>query len=227
MTSILGRFFRTAWLAAFAVATVLSVHANELQTTSELLCRHAHFAAPPAPGVRNYAPERQVDILHLAIDVTPNFKLRTVAGNVTLTFKPIVKPLTELHLDAVDLTIERVECAEKLTHNATDREITFVFANAIPVGKETKLTIHYRAEPKKGLYFRTPEMGYPATDMHLFTQGETTEARHWYPCYDHPNDKFTSEVTCRVALTSSVVGRSQSRVSKHTTRSASRNTSFA
>ena len=200
MTSFLCRFFRAVWLAAFAVAVALSVHANEVQTAGELLCRHAHFAAaPPAPGVRTYAPERQVDILHLAIDVTPNFERRTVAGSVTLTFKPIIKPLTELSLDAVELTFERVECAEKLTHNATDREITFVFANAIPVGKETKLTIHYRAEPKKGLYFRTPEMGYPATDMHLFTQGETTEARHWFPCYDHPNDKFTSEVTCRVA----------------------------
>ncbi len=166
---------------------------------NELLCRHAAPSAPGTPGVRTYAPDRLVDILHLAIDVTPDFKKRTVAGHVTLTFKPIAKPLADLRLDAVALTILRLESAEKLTHHATDKDLTLLFDPPIPAGKETKVTIHYRAEPRKGLYFRTPEMGYPATDLHLFTQGEATEARHWYPCYDHPNEKFTSEVTCRVA----------------------------
>src|SRR5439155_21936315 len=56
----------------------------------------------------------------------------------------------------------------------------------------------YRAEPTQGLYFRTPEMGYKAGDTHLYTQGEPTEARHWYPCFDAPNEKFTSEIVCRV-----------------------------
>ena len=166
---------------------------------NELLCRHAAPGAPGAPGVRSYAPDRLVDILHLAIDVTPDFKKRTVAGHVTLTFKPIAKPLTDLRLDATKLTILSLDSAEKLTHHATDKDLTLLFDPPIPAGKETKVTIHYRAEPKKGLYFRTPEMGYPTTDLHLFTQGEATEARHWYPCYDHPNEKFTSEVTCRVA----------------------------
>src|SRR5207245_5489059 len=58
--------------------------------------------------------------------------------------------------------------------------------------------VAYDAEPTKGLYFRTPEMGYKEGDTHLFTQGEEIEARNWYPCFDSPNTKFTSEVTCRV-----------------------------
>src|SRR3712207_7205517 len=41
---------------------------------------------------------------------------------------------------------------------------------------------------------RTPEMGYKPEDTHIWTQGEPSEARHWYPSYDYPNDKFTSEV---------------------------------
>jgi aminopeptidase N len=41
-------------------------------------------------------------------------------------------------------------------------------------------------------------MGYKEGDTHLFTQGEAIEARHWYPCFDAPNEKFTSEITCRV-----------------------------
>jgi aminopeptidase N len=60
------------------------------------------------------------------------------------------------------------------------------------------VTIAYRAQPTQGIYFRTPEMGYKEGDTHLFSQGEAIEARHWYPCFDAPNAKFTSEVMCRV-----------------------------
>ena len=35
---------------------------------------------------RRYAPDRKADILHITIDVTPNFKQRTVAGTTTITF---------------------------------------------------------------------------------------------------------------------------------------------
>lgn len=44
---------------------------------------------------RQYAPDRKADILHITIDVTPDFKTRTVAGATTIKFKPIAKPLTE------------------------------------------------------------------------------------------------------------------------------------
>jgi aminopeptidase N len=40
-------------------------------------------------------------------------------------------------------------------------------------------------------------MGYKEGDTELFSQGESILARHWYPCFDSPNAKFTSEVTCR------------------------------
>ena len=41
-------------------------------------------------------------------------------------------------------------------------------------------------------------MGYPATETHLWTQGEPLEARHWFPSFDSPNEKFTADVTCHV-----------------------------
>ena len=39
------------------------------------------------------------------------------------------------------------------------------------------MTVRYTATPRRGLYFRTPELGYPAEDMHLFTQGEAVQSR--------------------------------------------------
>ena len=41
-------------------------------------------------------------------------------------------------------------------------------------------------------------MGYTPGDEHLFTQGEAIDERYWYPCYDSPNEKFTTEITCHV-----------------------------
>lgn len=187
---------------SFALLTlVLPTFAASLASGHAHHCRWcaAQFApaAVDSPAYRKYAPDRRVDLLHLALDVTPDFKARTVAGTATLTFKPIATPLEELRLDAVDLRVASVTSTEKLAaHQVTDREIVFHFAPPVPVGKEARVTVKYSAEPRKGLYFRTPEMGYAET--HLWTQGEPGEARYWFPSIDHPVEKFTSEVTCRV-----------------------------
>jgi len=169
----------------------------------ELDCfRSAFVAAPqndaaiPAP---QYAPDREADILHITIDVTPDFKTRTIAGKTTITFAPLVKPLTELRLDAIDLDVSAVTSNASVEgYSVTDKDITITFEPAIRPGAETTVTVVYEAEPKQGLYFRTPEMGYPEQDTHLFTQGESHLAPHWYPNYDYPNERLSSEVICRV-----------------------------
>lgn len=158
---------------------------------------------PPVPaagsGRLQYAPDREMDILHQIIKVTPDFKRRTVSGATTLRFKPIARPLAELKLDGVDLQVRAVTATEPLLGwQATREQVIITFARPIPSDRETGVTIEYFAEPKEGLYFRAPDMGYKAEDIHLFTQGESTLARNWYPCYDAPNEKFTTEIICQV-----------------------------
>jgi aminopeptidase N len=122
-----------------------------------------------------------------------------VGGTATWKFKPIAKPFVELKLDGVDLNIASVTSTEKvLGYQVTEEKVIITFAEPIPVGKEASVTVRYSAQPEKGLYFRTPELGFKAEDMHIWTQGEADEARHWYPCYDYPNEKFTVEMICHV-----------------------------
>jgi aminopeptidase N len=148
---------------------------------------------------RKYAPDREIDILNLALDITPDFTRRTISGKATLSFQPIAKPLSELRLDAVELDIQSVTATEALAgFQVTDKKLLLTFANPVAPGKQVTATVTYSAQPTRGLYFRTPEMGYKPGDTHLFTQGEASEARHWCPSFDSPNEKFTSEVTCRV-----------------------------
>jgi aminopeptidase N len=151
------------------------------------------------PG-RKYARDRLVDIQHLALDVTPDFKARTVAGTVTLSFTPIAEPLTTLALDSVGLSIDHIsaEAAEVADRQVTEEQLLVEFTKPIAPGTTVTVKITYHGQPEKGLHFRTPEQGYPAGDTQVWTQGEAEEHRYWFPCYDYPNERFSSEVICHV-----------------------------
>ena len=163
-------------------------------------CGKAHLlpmGGPSKPG-RKYARDRLVDITHLALDVTPNFDSRTVAGSMTMSFAPIAQALPKLELDAVELRIEqvKVEGANLVSWQNNDEQLVLNFAPAIEPGAAVKLRVQYHAQPQTGLLFRTPAMGYPEGDTQCWSQGEAENHRHWFPCYDYPNERFTSEVTC-------------------------------
>ena len=155
--------------------------------------------AADAPRPRQYLPERVVDVEHLALDITPDFRHRTIAGDAWLRFRVLLEPLRTLRLDAVELRITNVTASVAPSDwEVTDDALRVFFDPPLPPGSQGWVRVRYSAEPKRGLYFRTPEMGYPATDEHLWTQGESTTSRHWFPGYDALGDKLTSEITCRV-----------------------------
>lgn len=197
MHTFMMRLLRSAW---FTVVMLLALRARgetELLQCGRLQAWQA--AGPDSAEFLKYAPSREIQILHFVLEVTPDFKERSVAGTATLRFKPIARPFAELKLDGVELSVSNVTSSEKLLGwQATDQQVVVTFADPVPPEKEVSVSVEYRAWPKKGLYFRTPELGYPQEDAHLWTQGETFEARHWFPAVDSPNTKFTSEVICHV-----------------------------
>lgn len=182
-------------LSAFLLSAIV-LHAEEIT------CSHCQLKPPqagPGSGVRRYAPDCSADLLHLALDVTPDFNSRSVSGKATLTFKPVGSPLEELSLDGMDFEVTSVESTAKLKgHQATHDKVILTFEKPLAVDAEQTVTITYRATPKDGFYFRTPDQGYRKDEVHLFTQGETILARHWFPVLDSPNGKLTTEVTCRL-----------------------------
>jgi aminopeptidase N len=148
---------------------------------------------------RQYAPDREFDLLHLFLDITPDFAKQSITGAATLRLKPIAFPLREVRLDAVDLQVEEVTATVGIASwHVTPRQILVALQQPAEPGQELSVTVRYRAEPRRGLYFRTPEMGYREGEAHLFTQGEAITARHWYPSFDAPNERFTTEIVCHV-----------------------------
>jgi aminopeptidase N len=193
------RFFDQCMVVGLAGLLAAGARA-ETESTAIRCVKSARFLAPvDSPDYRKYAPDRSVQMVHLALDITPDFKQRSIVATAMLRLKPVVKPVQEIKLDAVDLDVRSVTATEKVqAYQVTDKQLIVTFAEPIPPDKEVVITITYSAEPTRGLYFRTPEMGYKLGDTHFFTQGEEIEARHWYPCLDSPNQQFTSEITCRV-----------------------------
>lgn len=184
---------------AMLVVCVLVVLSANRSSARELACARQSFGAPgDSSAVRKYSPDRVVDILHMVIEVTPNFRDRSVAGQTILRFKPLAAGVREIKLQAVDLQVSAARGPAGMEFQNTGAELILNFAEPLPAGQEQEIAIAYRAHPRRGLYFRTAELGYRPEDEHLFTQGEDIEARHWFPCHDSPNEKFTSEVICHV-----------------------------
>jgi aminopeptidase N len=199
--------------AALVALLLFSVPASSYAESREACryCGRLHRSLP-MPGEmattngRQYAPDRQVDILHIKLDVTPDFEAHAIAGTATLRFTPISEPLKSLRLDAANLDVSKVRSSHEVRdYSHDDKHITVVFEKAIPVGEEASVDIEYSAEPVQGLYFRTPEMGFPKGDTHCWTQGEPHEARHWFPSFDYPNERSSSEIICHVPAEMTVV----------------------
>ena len=176
----------------------LSAPAETLEQQAIYCSKHGHFLQDATMlDAQRYAPSRLVDILHVRLHVTPDFEARTVEGSTEITFQPISQKVEHLTLDAVDLDIRNITSNLRIDHwHVSDRQLFIYFEEPLATDQEVTLKIEHHAEPQKGMYFRTPSMGYKEGEAHLFTQGEPREARHWFPCFDAPNEKFTSEITC-------------------------------
>src|SRR5271157_1449064 len=172
--------------------------AHDAAAGTDIECiKSASFLAPTGAGAdRKYPPDREVKVSHLALDLTPDFKQRTFEGKETFQFKANGQPVQELSLDTVDLTILSVTSTEEIQGwQATTEKLIITFVTPVPKDKEASVTIAYRAHASRGINFSTPETGYKEGDTQLDSQGEEIESRRWYPCFDSPNAKYTSEVT--------------------------------
>ncbi|RMG67341.1 MAG: hypothetical protein D6715_05045 [Calditrichaeota bacterium] len=157
------------------------------------------FQDPDAP--RHYSRPRQVDFLHLRLDIRVNPAEETISGVSSLTFTPIATPVDTLLLDAADMQIERVWTGKDrdLSFHYRSPHLAIYLGTAYRPGDTLTVNVAYRTQsPPMGLYFVHPEPGYPDKPVQVWSQGEMEESRYWFPCYDFPNDRMTSEMLVTV-----------------------------
>ncbi len=160
------------------------------------------FAFPSARP--RFAPDRVVDIEHLALRLALDLPSRSLRGEARLVFRALVAGLEWITLDAVELEILAVELAgHALPYLHDGRRLRVQLPAPATQGDRFSIDVRYRACPRRGLYFVAPDAGYPHKPVQVWSQGQDEDSRYWFPCFDSPHEKATSEleVTVPAAMT--------------------------
>ncbi len=138
---------------------------------------------------------RQFHALHYRLDLTFDHRGKKVSGEVSIRLTPLAGPMDSLVLDAVALDIHAVRLAGggPLRFRETSPQLTIRLPRTYDFGDTLSVSINYSCSPEKGLYFIYADSGGGRHDQ-IWSQGEDMDNRYWFPCYDYPNDKATSEV---------------------------------
>jgi aminopeptidase N len=155
----------------------------------------------PLPGDRPvWGRNRPIRMEHLRLEFSFDLKQRRVNGVATLTFSPRAQSVREAVFDAFDLDVASVtdEAGKALTFSNGDRTLTVDLERARRPGQSTTVVVTYSATPRRGLYFNLPDEGYPDRPTQIWTQGQAEDSAYYFPCFDFPGEKCTSEMLVTV-----------------------------
>jgi len=175
-------------------------------------------AAWPAQDGLNAPPRRvershDYDVLHYRIRLSFDEPARAFQGETQIRLLPLRDGFDTVVLDAETF---RVTSAGPLRFEQTPGQLTIHLDRPYRYREEVMVTVSYRAgnvaiDPTRygmpkgyglGLSFKPESATHPRLIHTLsFPEG----ARHWFPCYDHPNDKATHEIIATVDASYQVI----------------------
>ncbi len=165
------------------------------------LCVPAAFSQEVFPvREEGEARDRSFDVLHYRIEVSFDEPKRMVLGKVTTTLVPFPAALNSVEFDAEEMSISRVSYAggRPLAYEVKPKTVVIHLDRSFSYRDTVAISIEYSCTPRKGLYFVLPDSGYPGRPAQIWSQGEDMDNHFWFPCYDFPNDRATSEVLATV-----------------------------
>ncbi|MDA4125157.1 MAG: M1 family aminopeptidase [Thaumarchaeota archaeon] len=145
----------------------------------------------------HYPPSKEFHTEHARIELSLDFERKRVWGSCSLTVTPLKAGMKRLGFDACGLEISEVTLDGTKCDFEYDLQKLFV-ASAEPLSGSHVVKVSYSTTPVEGIYFIQPDAEHPEKEVQAWTHNEAEFARYWYPCYDHPNDKFTSEILLTV-----------------------------
>ncbi|RMH41929.1 MAG: peptidase M1 [Deltaproteobacteria bacterium] len=155
------------------------------------------FALPGTP--HRYARDRAFDIRHYRIGVRLDVPNRAIDATCAIDAAPIATARRWLELDAVELDVRAVRAGGRALDFRNDgRTLRVDLGEPAAPGQPFCVDIDYAARPRRGLYFVGPDDGYPNKPAQVWTQGQDQDSRYWFPCFDQPHEKATSEVIATV-----------------------------
>lgn len=157
------------------------------------------LTAPPVQWTRSH----NYDVQHYLIKVNFDWKEKTVTGETTITLKPYPNDLNEVEFDAGEMNVKAVKLAQGTPlqfRYLNNQKLIITLDKKYETNSILAITINYVTNPgnNPGITFITPTETDKTRPYQIWSQGEAQANHYWFPCYDAPNDKATSEVIATV-----------------------------
>src|SRR5215204_2643179 len=164
---------------------------------------------------RNFTRSQTYDVEHYIIRASFDRVLKKVIGDTTIRFKPLKGGFLSASFDAVALKFSSVTIeptGKELKYQVAANKITVTLDKPYAAGELITVRFkHVATQPRKGVYFVEEEVenGKTIHSAQIWSQGEADEARHWFPSFDFPSDKATTEQYLTAASDETVVGNGE------------------
>lgn len=166
---------------------------------------------------RNFNRPRTFDARHYVLRISFDRENKKIFGDTTVQFSPLSDNFKTVEFDAVGLNFESVKLETsnlELSYKAEKEKVVVTLDK--PYSKNDLISIRFKywATPKKGIYFVDKKEDEAnenevVNDAQIWTQGEAQESRHWFPSFDSPNDKATTEEIITVEKGLTVIGNGE------------------
>lgn len=146
----------------------------------------------------NFERSRDYDALHYRLVLELHDKEKSYVGENTITLASLKDDLKSLVFDAEGFTVTDVAGPDgrPLPFSVDGKKLKIALSRGLAYGEKASVVVRFHQEnPKIGLKFIDAGPGRPAQ---INTYDWPEDAHHWFPCYDYPNGKVTSEVIATV-----------------------------
>jgi aminopeptidase N len=151
------------------------------------------------PEQNGEARNKSYDVLHYKIELSFDESKKMVIGKTTTTFVPYLTALHSVEFDAENMDFTSVSMNKKtLAFDSLEKSVRITLDKNYSYKDTLTVTMEYTCIPKRGVYFIQPDSGYPGKPWQVWSQGEDMDNHHWFPCWDFPNDRATSEIIATV-----------------------------
>ncbi|HEY5094365.1 MAG TPA: M1 family aminopeptidase [Candidatus Eremiobacteraceae bacterium] len=144
---------------------------------------------------------------HVKIRVNLDETHGSLTGDVTNVVTVLHDLTSWIDFDSDGLLYSWVGIAggSKLKYQTFGQTLRVLLPTAAPALSRYAVEARYSASPKLGIYFFLPDKVYPNRPTEIWTAGEPDSNRHWFPTYDWPDEKATTETITTVPEGQTVV----------------------
>lgn len=157
---------------------------------------------------------RTYDVQHYIIRISFDRNAKRVFGDTTVQLKPLSGNFSQFELDSEDMVYDSVKLESNgadLKYQITGKKIKITLDRNYSSNDLISIRFKYSSRPKRGIYFVPAERtrGEISRAAQIWTQGEPEYAHHWFPSYDFPDDKATTEQFITVEKDETAIGNGQ------------------